>query len=636
MVRAILRKFQFSFHPREGGYLKCTEILQSIFRVGFKDSEFTHRLGSYTKSIIKKMSGKPKSKGSRIHVNSGPAKARNNYAVRGLGVAVKRYGVLNGTRSTLTTSLRSSPVLNLFRRHSTGIGSSINVLSRLNDVPNRSKEYPNHPLEKMVQEVLRLVLEAIYEPIFKETSFGFRPQRGCHTALRYVFTKFKGCAWWIEGDIKGCFDNIPHGKLMAILSTKIKDQRFLQLIRKALNAGYLFENRTIYDIVGTPQGSIISPILANIYLHQLDTFVEDLKLKFDISGNRTRHSIVRKLQWQITKAKRLGDTQMVRKLAVEMRNNPNKLINSNNRKLMYVRYADDWIIAVNGSYSDTKDILEKVTIYLKDLGLTVSPNKTKITNTYKENALFLGTNISHSKAVTYSLHRKGTLQRNSGFLVLNAPMDRIYQKLSEAGFMSNHRGKSRISWLSLEIRQIINLANSIIRGYENYYSFVLNKGKLCSYIYHIIKDMILRTLAHKLSLRTRAKVIKKFGTEISLHDQNKRDVNNKPTLITKLYKPSYRINLWGFKTNLVDTNIKSLYATNLSLAKLDGLVCAVCGSDYKIEMHHIRAMKDIKNKKGTLEYLMAKRYRKQIPVCRNCHISHHSGKKLILKKDSKD
>jgi retron-type reverse transcriptase len=378
MVRAKLPKFQFSFHPREGGYLNCTEIFQSIFRAGFEGSEFTHRLGSFTKSRIKKISGKPKSKGSRIHVNSGPAKASNSYAVRGLGVAVKRYGVLNGTRSTINPSLRNSPVLNLFRRHSTGTGSSINVLSRLYDLKKRSKEKPNFPIdrdlyktfllnkdmfllaynrlkskpgmmtpgisprtldglssefisslitdlrsesfsflpgkriiidkasggkrpigdprEKLVQEVLRLVLEAIYEPIFKEASFGFRPKRGCHTALRYVFTKFKGCAWWIEGNIKGCFHNIPHNKLMAVLSTKIKDQRFLQLIRKALNAGYLLDNRLIYDIVGTPQGSIISPILANIYLHQLDEFVEDLKYKFDSFGNRKRQPIVRRLQ----------------------------------------------------------------------------------------------------------------------------------------------------------------------------------------------------------------------------------------------------------------------------------------------------------------------------------------------------
>lgn len=724
MVRAILPKFQFSFHPRKGGYLSCTEIFQSIFGAGFKGSEFTHRLKSCTKGTIKKISGKPKSIGSRIQTNSGPAKASNSYAVRGLGVAVSRYGVLNGTRSTLTPSLRSSPVLNFLRQHSTGTGCSINVLSRLRDLRYRSENYPDLPIdrdlyksfilnkdmfliaynrlkskpgmmtpgisprtldglssefidsliaelrseefafspgrrimiakasggqrpltigdprEKLVQEVMRLVLEAIYEPLFKETSFGFRPQLGCHSALRHVFTKFRGCAWWIEGDIKGCFDNIPHDKLMSVLSNKIKDQRFLQLIRKALNAGYLLDKRPIYDIVGTPQGSIISPILANIYLHQLDEFVEKLKSEFDITGNRKRHPIVRNLQWQITKAKRAEDSKRVRQLAVEMRNNPNKHINSGNRKLMFVRYADDWIIAVNGSLTDAKEILEKVTIFLKDLGLTVSPTKTKMTNTYKENALFLGTNISHSRATTYkqqSLHRKGTLQRNSGFLALNAPKDRIYNKLREAGLMVNHRGRTRISWLSLEVRQIIVLANSIIRGYENYYSFALNKASLCSYIYYVIKDTVLRTLAHKLSLSSRAKVIKKFGPEIALFDQNKRDENNKPTLITKLYRPSYRLNLWDFKTGSVDTNIKALFASDLSLAKLDNLRCAVCKSNHKVEMHHIRAMKDIKRsaKKGTLDYLKAKSNRKQIPVCRDCHMAHHSGKSLILKKDPK-
>jgi nicotine oxidoreductase len=400
-----------------------------------------------------------------------------------------------------------------------------------------------NPQEKLVQEVIRLVLEAIYEPNFKDNSFGFRPKKGCHTALRYVFTKFKGCAWWIEGDIKGCFDNIPHDKLMAILSSKIKDQRFLQLIRKALNAGYMIDKQPIFDVVGTPQGSIISPILANIFLHQLDQYVEDLKAEFDITGNRKRDPIVRKLQWEMIKAKRSGDSKLIRETAVKMRSNPNKLINSGNRKLLYVRYADDWIIAVNGKYSDASEILNKVTLFLKDLGLTVSPTKTKITNTYKEPALFLGTNIAHSKSVTYSLHKRGLLQRNSGFLVLSTPMKRVYKKLKEAGLMSNHRGVTRVTWLSLEIRQIIHLANSIIRGYENYYSFALNKGQLCSYVYFIIRDVVLRTLANKLSLKTRAKVIKKFGPGIALYNQNNRDENNKPTLITKLYKPSYRINL---------------------------------------------------------------------------------------------
>lgn len=484
-----------------------------------------------------------------------------------------------------------------------------------------------NPEEKLVQEVMRMVLEAIYEPTFSEHSLGFRPKKGCHTALRHVFTKFKGCAWWIEGDIKGCFDNIPHDKLMAVLSLKIKDQRFLQLIRKALNAGYLLDKQPIYDIVGTPQGSIISPILANIYLDQLDQYIEVLKKEFDSNGSRKRHPIVRKTQWEMTKAKRSGDTKLIREISIRMRNNPNKLIGSGPKKLMYVRYADDWIIAVNGSYKDSADLLEKVTIYLASLGLTVSAAKTKITNTYKEPALFLGTNIAHSKSVTVSHHRGGRIQRNSGFLVLNAPMERIYSKLKEAGYMKNHRGITRVTWLSLDINQIINLANSIIRGYENYYSFALNKGKLCTYVYFIIRDTVLRTLANKMSLGTRARVIKKYGPEISVYDQNQRDEHNRPKLKSKLYKPSYRINLWDFKRGDVNTNIKALYASGLSPAKLDNLVCSVCGSDYKIEMHHIRAMKDIKDKKGSLDYLMSSNNRKQIAVCRDCHMKYHSSNK---------
>lgn len=404
------------------------------------------------------------------------------------------------------------------------------------------------------------------------------------------------------------------------------------MIRKALNAGYLLDFRPNYDIVGTPQGYIVSPILANIYLHQLDEFVENLKTEFDSVGiGRKRHPIVRKHQWKISKAKQSGaDSAVIRKLAVELRNNPNKLNGPHSRKLLYVRYADDWIIAVNGSFKETKAILAKVTQFCKSIGLTVSPEKTKLTNSYKNQILFLGTSISHSKSVTYSYHRKGYLQRNSGFLVLKAPMDRIYKKLREAGFMKNHKGVTKVSWLQLEVRQILHLANSIIRGYENYYSFVFNKGQLCTYLYYIIRDVVLSTLANKLSLGTRAKVIKKFGPELKIFNQEKRDNNNKPTLVAQMYKPSYRINLWDFKNKPVNTNIKILYSNDVSLARLDLLNCVVCNSNYKVEKHHVRKMKDLKRIKGSLDYLMIKARRKQIPLCRSCHMDYHRGELKFL------
>ena len=114
------------------------------------------------------------------------------------------------------------------------------------------------PLDKLVYEVIRLVLEAIYEPTFYDISRGFRPNKSTHTALRHVFTQFRGYTWWIEGDIEKCFDSIPHDKLISLLRLKIKNERFIALINKAMKAGYMFERKAKYDIIGTPQGPIIS------------------------------------------------------------------------------------------------------------------------------------------------------------------------------------------------------------------------------------------------------------------------------------------------------------------------------------------------------------------------------------------
>lgn len=135
--------------------------------------------------------------------------------------------------------------------------------------------------DKLVQEVIRMILESIYENYFEESSHGFRPYRSCHTALKHIFCEFTGTKWFIEGDIKGFFDNIDHNVLIEILNQRIADERFLRLIRKFLNAGYL-EQWTYHNTYsGTPQGGIISPILANIYLDTFDRYIAECAQAFD-------------------------------------------------------------------------------------------------------------------------------------------------------------------------------------------------------------------------------------------------------------------------------------------------------------------------------------------------------------------
>ena len=134
--------------------------------------------------------------------------------------------------------------------------------------------------DKLLQEVIRKFLEAIYEPTFSDFSHGFRPYRSCHTALKQAKVYFTGATYFIEGDIKGCFDNIDHKKLIEILERKIKDSRFINIIRQFLKAGYLEDFKYHETYSGTPQGGILSPILANIYLNELDKKILEIRNGF--------------------------------------------------------------------------------------------------------------------------------------------------------------------------------------------------------------------------------------------------------------------------------------------------------------------------------------------------------------------
>nr|YP_010555452.1 group II intron reverse transcriptase/maturase [Ramaria cf. rubripermanens]UYR22200.1 group II intron reverse transcriptase/maturase [Ramaria cf. rubripermanens] len=370
------------------------------------------------------------------------------------------------------------------------------------------------PRDKLVQEAMRMILEAIYEPMFLDSSHGFRPKRSFHTALKTVNQQFQPASWIIEGDISKCFDNIDHHKLMTLIESKILDRKFTRLIWKSLKAGHfefaIYQN----NINGTPQGSIISPILANIYMTQLDQFMEELKLDFNL-GNKSRETKeYNRSHYLKSTAKREGNMVLPNKLAIASRKLPRSDFSDTQfKKLTYVRYADDWIVGVKGSYDDTKIIYSKIEHFLKSINLTLSETKTKITNINKSEVMFLGTKIYRAKHTKFvRIQRTSSVRRNSRRLRLDAPIIKILSKLHEADFMKKGRSHPKFIWMSMEHRQIIHLYNAVLRGYLNYYNFTNNFGTMASSLVHILNSSCAKLLAAKYTLRTQAKVYKKFGS----------------------------------------------------------------------------------------------------------------------------
>ena len=465
------------------------------------------------------------------------------------------------------------------------------------------------PRDKIVQEAMRIILNEIFEPTFLETSHGFRPGKSCHTALRFIKMKFKSVAWVVEGDISKCFDKIDHGLLMGILERKITDRAFTNLIRKSLKAGYM-EFKTInHNIVDTPQGSIISPILSNIFLHLLDEYVAGLKSEFD-KGRRAKNlATCEQNRYLIKKAKRLQDFLTLKKVYKDSQKKPvMDFQDPTYKRLFYVRYADDWVIGIRGSYEEAKNILNTVREFCwNELKLEVSENKSKITNLNKEKVLFLGTNIFRSRHVKYSRKSSSSKQRQNLQLLLHVGLERVARKLASVKIVKDGKGHPRFLWVPLTHEQIIDRFNAVLRGYLNYYSFVDNYSRFVGWIRWIIYTSAARTLARKFNCST-TKLFAKYGPLLRKGDH-------------ALYSPSYKYR-GKFSINS-NPRIVGLYSRYRSIASLENLACSLCGSKYKVDMHHIRA--DLKPKSSSVDYLMARAKRKQIPLCRICHLKKHRG-----------
>lgn len=466
------------------------------------------------------------------------------------------------------------------------------------------------PRDKIVQECIRLILEAIFEPIFSDKSHGFRVGRSCHTALKQIKQNFDSSTWFIEGDIAKCFDNIDHEILMKIVEDKILDRRFTNLIRKALRAGYLNFNVYKHSITGTPQGSVISPILANIYLDKLDKFIEQLSFNY-AKGDRVRpnpeYTKLRYLRNKTTNPEESKD--IFKQMQLLPYGDP---MDKNFRRLVFVRYADDWLVGIRGPLTDVKLILSQIRWFLaKELKLELSENKTLITHIATQKVLFLGVYIGRARTTRFTKYTLGQPIRNGLRLRFEAPISVITKKLTMANFIEDNRPRPKFLWLSNTKDQIITLYNSVVRGYLNYYSFVHNYAKMAGWVYMNLKSSCAKLLAAKYTLKSQNGVYKRFGKDLKGKDK------------IAFLKIKYTNRPWAFSINSKDY-IKTLYADKIPIASLNNLVCSLCGSAYRVEMHHVRMMKDLNPKVSYLDRIRINRRRKQIPLCKECHMKKHS------------
>lgn len=496
--------------------------------------------------------------------------------------------------------------------------------------------------DKLVQEVVRMILEAIYEGHFETTSHGFRPKRSCHTALLHIQKTFSGAKWFIEGDIKGFFDNIDHDVLVGILRERISDDRFIRLIRKFLKAGYV-EDWTFHNTYsGMPQGGIVSPILANIYLDKLDKYVKEYIRHFDMGTKRRpgkeSNDLANERKRTVRKLKKIKDgtekaALVARLKAIEQERAAfpsGDEMDGSYRRLKYIRYADDFILGVIGSKEDALRIKEDIKSFLSEsLALELSEEKTLITHTGKS-AKFLGYEIT----VTRNNHQRrdvqGRLRRTYGKRVrLNVSMATLRDKLLEYGAMEIKlrngkeiwKPKCRSGLIFNDDLEILDRYNRETVGFCNYYLIANNCVVLHNFRY-IMEYSMYKTFAGKYRSTAR-KINKKYRLNklFTVKYEQKGVIKSRT-----FYKTSFKRRTTAFNgsCDIEPYSIADVSRTNLT-DRLKAEKCELCGATGKLIMHHVRNLKDLKGKESW-KRLMSARKRKTIALYPSCHRLRHLGK----------
>jgi len=488
--------------------------------------------------------------------------------------------------------------------------------------------------DKLVQEVVRNILEAYYEPQFSQKSHGFRPNRGCHTALSEIQRTWTGTKWFIEGDIKGCFDNINHEKMLSILAENLHDNRFLRLIQNMLKAGYLEDWKYNKTLSGTPQGGVISPILSNIYLDKLDQFVEKVLIPKYTRGERRKYNLkYNALRTRIYERQKAGKYQEAKMLEKQLHKMPSgDTQDPGYRRLFYVRYADDFLLGYIGTKAEAEQIKEELADFIKnELLLEMSPEKTLITHATTEAARFLGYEIVNQqndakRKPDAKAHSKDYRNAN-GRIGLRLPIDVLNAKRKLYQGEGLHRNKL----LADEDFSIIDRYAAEYRGYVNYYLMAQNVHWLYK-LYWDMETSLLRTLARKHH-STITEMARNYKTEVMTEHGPRKCIQaviereGKKPLITRFGGIPLKAQRGK---QITDWEPASYWSGRVEVVKrLLAEKCEICGLKEQIQVHHIRKLADLNRKdqpKDWWQRYMASRRRKTLVACRKCHMDIHAGR----------
>jgi len=497
--------------------------------------------------------------------------------------------------------------------------------------------------DKLLGTVLKLILEAIYEPTFSTNSHGFRPERSCHTALEAVKRDMVGVRWWVEGDIKGYFDNVDHDTLLRILSKRITDNRFLHLIGQFLKAGYMEEWRYHQTYSGVPQGGTLSPILSNIYLNELDQMMAKKIAEFNQGKKRKEkrdyHYLKKVIYRAKQKARKTGNWSTYKALKRKQLNmEATDPQDPDYKRLHYLRYADDFLVGIHGSKADAEETKSWLEAYLRDeLHLELSVEKTLITNA-KERVRFLGYDIKRwSGNRVVRLHTKqGVKTKRTGTyqISLLLPVDKTIKFAKEYGDSSkNWQGKHRTKLLNLSELEILMTYNAEVRGFLGYYTLADNLADAAGGVLWMTMTSFFCTLAdkRKCSIKKVVTDLKKGPNRYIISLEKKR---GKAVKEYELITSTKQITREKVKFGPIDQRPRTwIYQSRNELGKrLLAHECEWCGiRGSQVEVHHIRKLGNLAGK-TPWERQMIERRRKTMVLCVECHDELHAGKLSEKKK----